>query len=107
MAAKHCTRNDITVSGAVVTTESECKIGDSTFTTTSTINFTGDSAYHSEVKTHFDPPVLGKSDMTLTQDGKWTGPCPPDMKPGDFVMGNGMKVNLKMLNTLRQLMPGK
>ncbi|HKH80673.1 MAG TPA: DUF3617 family protein [Methylovirgula sp.] len=106
MAAKHCTRNDIKVSGAIVTTESECKIGNTTITTTAVINFTGDSAYHSDVKTHIDPPVLGKTDATLTQDGKWTGPCPPDMKPGDFVMANGMKINVKTLNELRQLIPG-
>ena len=33
------------------------------------------------------------SDSTAAQEGKWTGPCPPDMKPGDLVTGNGVKVN--------------
>ena len=37
-------------------------------TTTSITTFTGDSAYHVDVKSHFDPPKLGQSDVTITQD---------------------------------------
>ncbi|HLH11550.1 MAG TPA: DUF3617 family protein [Methylovirgula sp.] len=104
--AKHCSRNDLKVNGATVTTESECKMRGSTVTTTSVTNFTGDSAYHTDIKTHFDPALLGKTDESVTQDAKWTGDCPADMKPGDFVMANGIKVNVKMLDALKGLIPG-
>jgi len=33
-------------------------------------------------------------------EAKWLGPCKPDQKPGDMVMG-GMKMNIKDLEALR------
>ena len=27
-------------------------------------------------------------------EAKWLGPCKADQKPGDIVMGNGMKMNI-------------
>lgn len=107
LRTKHCARNDVKVDGSVVTADSECKVGSTTITTTSVTNFTGDSAYHVDVKTHFDPPLLGKSDASVTQDGKWTGPCPAGMKPGDFILANGMKINVKMLSVLSKFVPGQ
>jgi hypothetical protein len=41
-----------------------------------------------------DPPMAGHADSTFTQDGKWQGACPADMKPGDMVMPTGMKMNI-------------
>ena len=31
---------------------------------------------------------------TMTMTAKWTGECPPDVKPGDMVMPGGMKINM-------------
>jgi hypothetical protein len=42
---------------------------------------------------------MGKSDSTTTQQAKWIGACPPDMRPGDLVTGNGVKINLRDLAT--------
>jgi hypothetical protein len=102
----HCAQNDVKVDGDTVTAESVCKIHSSTITTTSVTKFDGDSAYHTDVTTHLDPAVLGKSDTTISQDGKWTGDCPPDMKPGDFIV-HGIKINVKTWGFLRSLIPGK
>ena len=105
LRAKHCQQNDVKVNGTVVTANSVCKVHGTTITTSATTNFTGDTAYHSDIKTHFDPALLGKSDTTMTQDATWTGPCPADMKPGDMVLGNGIKINVKTLNMLKSLVP--
>ena len=107
LRAPHCARNDTKVDGDVITTDSECKIGGSTITTTSVTKFDGDTAYHSDITSHVDPAIAGKSDTTITQDGKWSGDCPADLKPGDFVLANGIKVNVKTLNFLRSFIPGK
>lgn len=107
LRAKHCAQNDVKVDGDTVTAESECKIGSSTVSTTAVTKFDGDTAYHSDITTYIDPAILGKSDATVTQDGKWSGDCPADMKPGDFVLANGIKVNVKTLNFLKSLIPGK
>jgi hypothetical protein len=105
LRTKHCQQNDVKVSGSTVTSDSVCKIHGTTVTTTATTNFTGDSAYHSDIKTHFDPALFGKSDTTMTQDATWTGPCPDTMKPGDMVLANGIKVNVKTLNMLKKFVP--
>jgi hypothetical protein len=90
-----CSKRDIRVSGSVATIDAVCKIGDSLQTSRSTITFSGTTAYRAEVRVHSEPPFMGRSDSTAAQQGKWTGPCPPDMKPGDLVMGNGAKINLR------------
>ena len=90
-----CSKRDIHVSGSVATIDAVCKIGDSVQTSHSTITFSGTTAYRAEARVHSEPPFMGRSDSTAAQEGKWTGPCPPDMRPGDLVMGNGMKINIQ------------
>jgi hypothetical protein len=107
LRSKRCAKNDVKVDGDTISAESECKIGSSTVTTTSVTKFDGDTAYHSDVTSHFDPALLGKTDTTITQDGKWSGDCPADMKPGDFVLANGIKINVKTLNFLKSFIPGR
>lgn len=104
--SKHCSKNDIKVTGSTVTADSDCTMGGTKVTTTATTTYTGDSAYHVDIKSHFDPPKLGQSDVTITQDAKWTGDCPADMKPGDFDMGHGIRINVKTITYLKSLLPG-
>jgi hypothetical protein len=104
---KHCAQDTVTVTGSTVNSVTQCKVHNETISTTAVTTFTGDSAYHSDIKSHIDPPILGKSDTTLTQDGKWTGDCPADMKPGDMVLASGIKFNVKTLNFIKSLIPGQ
>ena len=101
IASQMCSKRDIRVSGSVATIDMVCKIGESQQTSHSTLTYTGNDAYRIEVRSHFDPPFLGKSDSTVTQAARWTGACPADMKPGDLVMANGMKINLKDMAAAR------
>jgi hypothetical protein len=43
--------------------------------------------------------------MTMTMDAKWLGPCAADQKPGDFIMSNGMKINVPEMEKL-SISPG-
>jgi hypothetical protein len=97
VAIQLCSKRDIKVSGAVATLNMVCTIGNSQATSRSTITYSGNTAYRAEIRAHFEPPFLGQSDSTTTQQAKWTGPCPADMKPGDLVTGNGAKINLRDL----------
>lgn len=97
-----CQHSDIKVSGNVVTIASECTIAGSKITSSSITRFDGDSAFHVEVKSHFEPAFLGKTDTLTQQEGKWIGDCPGDMKPGDVVVGRGVKINIKMLEALQK-----
>lgn len=94
-AGSICSRRDVSRTGYTVTSDSVCMLDKSQMTSHTVTVFAGDVAYHTESKTHFDPPMMpGMSDSTMTQDAKWAGPCPADMKPGDIVMPNGMKMNM-------------
>ena len=92
--AKMCSKRDIAKAGNVTTVDSVCKIGDSVVTGHSVITETSDTTYHIDHKSHMEPPIADHADNTFTQNGKWMGACPADMKPGDMVMANGMKINV-------------
>jgi hypothetical protein len=102
---KVCSRRDVKVSGNVATVDSECKIRNSTVTSTVVTTFTADTSFHADSKSHFDPAFLGRTDAVSTEDGKWVGPCPSGMEPGDFSVGGGPTLNLKMLNALKKFLP--
>jgi hypothetical protein len=89
-----CSKSSLSVSGNVTTMDNVCKFGRSIQTTHSTTTFTGNSAYHTETHAHYVPPLFGKVDATTTQDGKWIGACPTDMKPGDIVLPGGVKMHM-------------
>lgn len=97
VARSNCARNDIRVSGNLVTLDTECALGATKVISHGTFTPQGDSAYHVEIKTHFDPPMSGQADpeMVMVQDGKWTGPCPADIAPGDVLLPDGTKMNMK------------
>ena len=90
-----CSRKDIQRTGDVVTLDSECKMGDMKMTSHAVMTFTGDTAYRTNIQSHSEPPMMGRSNSTMTQEAKWVGPCPAGMQPGDMVAPNGMKMNLK------------
>ena len=60
-------------------------------------DFTGDTSYHTETKSTYDPPAKGMPSGNSTVDGRWTGPCPAGMQPGDAVLPDGRKVNMRAM----------
>jgi hypothetical protein len=99
MNKKMCSKTDVHGSGDKVVVDTVCHIANTTVTGHSVTTFVGNTATHTESSTHFEPAMAGKSDSNSTQDGKWVGSCPADMKPGDILMNNPrmphpMKMNL-------------
>jgi Protein of unknown function (DUF3617) len=99
MNQRMCSRTDVHGAGGKVTVDTTCHIGTSTVTGHSVITFVGNTSTHTDTTTHFDPPMFGQTDRSSTQDGKWIGACPADMKPGDLVissprMPQPMRMNL-------------
>jgi len=92
-----CDKREVKRTGSTLTVDAECKLGDARTSSHSVTTFTGDSAYHTDITTKFDPPVAGQAGSTMVQEAKWTGPCSADMQPGDVTMANGMKVNIKQM----------
>ena len=90
-----CSRRDIVRSGQTMTIDSVCNMGNRTFTTHAITVFTDDVAYHTDNTSHIDPPLTpGQAETKTSQDAKWVGPCPADMKPGDMMLPNGVKMNI-------------
>jgi hypothetical protein len=91
-AASACSKRDVHRSGSSTTIDSTCTVGGKTATAHSVITGSFDSAYTMTV-TSQSQDIPGGS-MTMTMAAKWLGPCAADQKPGDMILGNGMKINI-------------
>jgi hypothetical protein len=104
-----CEKRNVTKSGSALIVDSVCSFGGATTTSHAVITGSFDSAYTMKItsKRHGGPPVPGmarggENHMTIT--AKWLGPCTAGERPGDVIMGNGMKMNvLEMKKTMPHL----
>jgi hypothetical protein len=87
-----CSRRDVQRSGDTVTIDSTCTLGGKTATAHAVITGSFDSSYTMTVTSQSDALPGGK--MTMTMAAKWLGPCAADQKPGDMILGNGVKLNI-------------
>ena len=99
MRGQTCSKQDVQRSGDTITIDSVCDIGNGA-TATSHAVVSGDfnSAYTVKVNSKRQggpavPGMPGETNMTI--EAKWLGACKADQKPGDMVMGNGMKFNVR------------
>ena len=90
-----CSKNDIRRDGNRVYGNVECKFGESMMKSSSVTTFTGDTSYHTEIKSSFTPPMQGVPSGNTTIDAKWIGACPAGMEVGDVMMSDGRKVNMR------------
>jgi hypothetical protein len=94
--------------GDTIVVDSECKTGK------------GNSVSHTVVTGDFNSAYTVKSDirrqdprgglvayppMKMTVEAKWLGPCAADQKPGDMIMSNGMKINIRNMPSMGGGMP--
>jgi hypothetical protein len=91
-AAQACSKRDVQRSANTITIDSTCTIGGKSATSRAVINGSFDSAYSMSVTSESEGMPGGK--MAMTMAAKWLGPCTGDQKPGDMIIGNGMKINI-------------
>ena len=85
-----CTATITHPSANTYVTESRCTGGILAGSVTKTTAvYESESVIHQEIHTQ-----KGSTDSVTKQDSRYIGSCPADMKPGDTVLSNGMKVNL-------------
>ncbi len=96
-----CSKNTTRRDGNKYIGEAECTFGGSAMKSQSVATFSGDTSYRVESRSTFSPPMSGMSESSTTQEAKFAGPCPANMKPGDMNMG-GRMMNIsdmaKMMN---------
>ena len=97
-AAAACPQREVKNTADSITIDSTCTLGGKAATAHAVITGSFDSAYTMTVTSQNDELPGGK--MTMTMDAKWLGPCAADQKPGDLIMGNGVKVNILQMQKL-------
>ena len=99
-----CSKRDVQRSADTITIDSVCTVAGKTATSHAEITGSFDSAYTMTVTS--DSATTPGSKTKMTMAAKWLGPCTGDQKPGDMIMGNGMKINiLDMQKKGGQLIP--
>jgi hypothetical protein len=98
-----CPEREVQRSANSITIDSKCTVGGKTATAHSVVTGSFDSAYTMTVTSQSEDIPGGK--MIMTMEAKWLGPCTADQKPGDIVMGNGMKINIPEMQK-RSTSPG-
>lgn len=92
LAPSACPKRDVQRSGDATTIDSTCTLAGKTATAHAVITGSLDTTYTMTVTAEGEAVQGGKDVMTVT--AKWLGPCAADQKPGDVIMGNGIKLNV-------------
>jgi hypothetical protein len=92
LARAACSRRDVQKVRDTVTIDSTRTLAGKTATSHAVITGSFDNAYTMTVTSRSEALAGGKMAMTVV--GKWLGPCEADQKPGDLIMGNGVKMNI-------------
>lgn len=79
--------------GSEYSVHKQCTVAGTVVDSKSTVTFKGDSAAHSESHATYNPAMAGISEMTLIQDQKYVGSCPPGVQPGDITQPDGSVVH--------------
>ncbi|MEW5888304.1 MAG: DUF3617 family protein [Pseudomonadota bacterium] len=88
-----CAQQEVRREGERMIVTSVCRMGGTTATTRAVFTGKLDSNYRAEIKSSYDPPMMGMKEGTAVLEAKWLGPCKPGQKPGDMVLPNGMTIN--------------
>jgi hypothetical protein len=91
-SAAVCPERKVQRSSDAVTVDSTCSIAGKPASAHAVVTGSLDSAYTMKVAAEGD--LLPGGEMAMTMEGKWLGACAADQRPGDVIMGNGVKINI-------------
>ena len=74
-AQSGCEQSSTVSEGGSITISSVCKQGNSTVTTTGTLNGDLESTYSGEVVKNYSPPLYGRTEVISAVEGKYLGAC--------------------------------
>jgi hypothetical protein len=95
---EECSKQEVTRAGETIVIDSVCQMGPTSVTSHGIVSGNFDSAYTVKVTSKREggrtiPGVPAETNMTV--EAKYLGACKADQKPGDMMMGNGMKMNVR------------
>jgi hypothetical protein len=105
-AQQSCAQQKVSAAPGGFTVDSVCKFGNATTATHAVVAGDFSSAYTMQVTSTRSggPPVPGMAAGGTTHmsiSAKWLGPCRAGERPGDIMMGNGMKMNILDLRRMQ------
>jgi uncharacterized protein DUF3617 len=106
-----CAKQDIKNAAGTTIVDSVCKFGEATVTSHAVMTGSFDSAYTVDVTSTREGgrPLPGQTPGAETHmkiEAKWLGACAAGQRPGDIMMGNGMKMNILDLPKMGGTPPG-
>jgi hypothetical protein len=95
---EECSKQEVTRAGDAIVIDSVCQMGPTSVTSHGLVSGDFNSAYTVKVTSKREggrtiPGVPAETNMTV--EAKYLGACKADQKPGDMMMGNGMKMNVR------------
>jgi hypothetical protein len=106
MAKEMCSKQDIQKTATGYVSDSVCGIAGMSITSHAEIIGDFNSAYTVKSTSHSERGPTGvPRDSTTTVEAKWLGACKADQKAGDIMMPGGMKMNIKDMQKLKDLIP--
>ncbi len=90
-----CPVMDIKQSPGKITIHSVCKHQGTTTTSDAVITGNLESNYRNDMVIRYSPPQSGMSEMKMTQEARWLGPCKAGQKPGDVMMPGMPAMNMQ------------
>ncbi|MBA2402146.1 MAG: DUF3617 family protein [Bradyrhizobium sp.] len=101
-----CSKQDIQKTATGYVNDSVCGVAGMTIKSHAEISGDFNSAYTVKSTSRSEGGPAGAArDSTTTIEAKWLGACKADQKPGDIMMPGGMKMNIKDMQKLKDLMP--
>jgi heme O synthase-like polyprenyltransferase len=103
LAQEACPKHEVQHAGDTLTIDSTCTFGGKPATSHVVITGSLDSAYTMTMAAASEAVPGGKMNVTTT--GKYLGACAVDQKPGDMILGNGIKMNVLDMKKAQQGAP--
>jgi len=94
MGKNKCSKRAARSQGNQVITDTVCNIAQSQVTSHTIMTFESPTSFTIEIHSRFEPALFGQTESNSTHIGKWLGACPADLKPGEMLSPNGVKINL-------------
>lgn len=105
-----CSKKDVQKSGNTTTIDSVCKVSGVTNTSHTVITGSFDSAYTVTIASMSEggEKVKGmpKGEHNVMIEAKYLGACERGQKPGDIMIGDGIKINIQNMPQLGGLLGG-
>lgn len=100
MQKEMCPKFALRHEGSRWITDAECRLGASNIRSHAVMTMQGDSAFRTEATSTYDPPLLKDvRESTTVVEAKYAGACRDGMTPGDVLLPNGQKLNLRQMQS--------